>query len=335
MKTILILLALAVCVPAFAFSSKEVTVYNLSDGVALAGTLTVPDGGAPRAAIVMATGSGAQDRDETVMGRKPFKAIAEFLSNRGYSVLRMDDRGVGGSTGSRDGLTPASNARDVEAGLMWLDSVYASVPAGIVGHSEGGQIAVRIAASTPACKFIVTLACPAWKGDSLIMSQSRALATALTGKWEAEEVQRSLLAIAESDRPEFLAAPMMSYEIARTLGDAAALPQSKEYISQSVAAMLSPWYREFLRYDPAEDIKKVDISWLALNGDKDLQVPVESLATIKDLNHGVDTETMPGHNHLFQKATTGLPQEYSSLPEDISEETLTKIAEWLDKKIGF
>ncbi len=330
MKALLFSLALCFGLPAWAFSSKDVSVHNVSDNVVLAGTITLPDDGEPRAAIVMATGSGAQDRDEAVAGHKPFKAIAEYLSGRGYAVLRMDDRGVGGSTGARENVTTSSNVRDVEAGLAWLDSAYNDVPAGVIGHSEGGIIALRTAAENPKCRFIVTLAGPAWKGDSLIMAQSRALAMAVMGKWDGEAQQRALLAIAESDRPEFLAAPMMSYEIAKALGDAALLPQGKEYIAKSVEGMLSPWYREFLRYDPAEDVRRVRVPWLALNGDKDLQVPVENLTTIRELNPAADAKVMEGHNHLFQHASTGLPTEYASLPEDISDETLAAIAAWLD-----
>ena len=130
MKALLFSLALCFGLPAWAFSSKDVSVHNVSDNVVLAGTLTLPDDGEPRAAIIMATGSGAQDRDETVAGHKPFKAIAEHMSGRGYAVLRMDDRGVGGSTGARENVTTSSNVRDVEAGLAWLDSAYSHVPAG-------------------------------------------------------------------------------------------------------------------------------------------------------------------------------------------------------------
>ncbi len=331
MKKFLLFFAAAwMAMAAHAFTEKEVVVHNADDGVFLAGTLAMPDGTAPKAAIVLATGSGAQDRDETVAGHKPFRAIARYLSDRGYAVLRMDDRGMGGSTGRPDKVTTDTNVRDVEAGLAWLDSAFRSLPAGVIGHSEGGQIAVRIAAGNPKCKFIVSLAAPAWKGDSLIMAQSRAISVGATGKWDGEARQRTLLALAASDKPDFIVAPIMSFEIAKAIGDAATLPQGKEYISKSVAAMLSPWYREFLRHDPAGDIRHVNVPWLALNGDKDVQVPVENLKTISGLNPKAVTLIMEGHNHLFQKAVTGMPQEYATLPEDISGETLEAIAGWLD-----
>lgn len=322
------LIAVAVTMPAGAFTAREVEVQNTADGVTLAGTLTLPDAGTPTAAIVMVTGSGAQDRDESVFGHKPFKTIAEYLSNLGYAVLRTDDRGVGASTARTDDVTTGSNVRDAEASLAWIASQYPGIPAGCIGHSEGGQVAVRLAAEPP-CSFIVTLAAPAWKGDSLIMAQSRAISMAMTGAWPGEGMQRQLLSIAGSQTPAYSARMMMLSVLASSLGDQAALPEVQKYIGAQVDAMLSPWYREFLRYDPADDIKAVAVPWLALNGSKDMQVPVENLSTIASLTPMAETRVMEGHNHLFQPAISGLPQEYAGISGDISPETLTIIAQWL------
>lgn len=150
------LLALTAILPAPAFTSREVVIDNNADGVKLAGTLTMPDSGKPRAAILMITGSGSQDRDETVFGHKPFRTIAEYMSDRGYAVLRTDDRGTGSSTGSSDGITTTSNIRDAGASLHWLVAEYPDVPVGLLGHSEGGQIAYRMA-SDSVCRFIITM----------------------------------------------------------------------------------------------------------------------------------------------------------------------------------
>lgn len=316
---------------AAAFNSREIKVTNPADGMVLAGTLTVPETGTPRAALVLATGSGSQDRDETVAGHKPFKRIAEYLADRGYAVLRLDDRGTGESGGSADDITPQSNTADVSSGLAWLDSAFSKVPAGVLGHSEGGQIACRIAAGNPACRFIVTLAGPAWRGDSIVMSQSRALAVALTGRWDAEDSQRKLLSVASSTMPDITASPMLYQIIMSAMGPQASLPQVKEYVSAQVSGLLKPWYREFLRYDPADDIKTVKVPWLALNGEKDMQVLPANLNTIASLNPSAETILLPGHNHLFQNASTGMPDEYEKLPEDISDITLETIAAWLDR----
>lgn len=331
-KILLMLVAVTVAVQSLAFKAEDVTVANTADNVTLAGTLTLPGNGSPVAAVVMVTGSGAQDRDETVFGHKPFKTIAEYLSDRGYAVLRTDDRGVGQSTGSRDDVTPGSNLRDASAALSWLHSRYPDIPSGMIGHSEGGQIAVQ-AASEPVCSFIITLAGNAWKGDSLIMAQSRAIARAMTGQWQAEELQRRLISTACSQMPAYSARVIMLSDMAASVGEQAKLPEVQRYMAAQIDAMLSPWYRDFLRYDPADDIRKVAVPWLALNGDKDLQVPVGNLSTISTLNPAADTVVMQGHNHLFQHATTGLPDEYAKISGDISPETLIVISDWLDKNI--
>lgn len=313
-----------------AFGSREVVIMNTSDQVSLAGTLVTPADNNVKAAIILASGSGAQDRDETVLHHKPFKVLAEGLADRGFAVLRLDDRGVGASTGDASAVTPDSNVRDVEAAVNWLDSVFTDVPVGVIGHSEGGQVAVRLA---PAEKsdFIVTLAAPAWAGDSIIMSQSRALATAMTGRWDGEGLQRNLLDTAKSDLSAQTAHIMMYLELANTLGEMAKMPQVQSQLNQQIDVMLSPWYRDFLRYDPAEDIRRVSISWLALNGSKDMQVLPENLGTIHELNAKADTRLLDGLNHLFVAAPTGSPAEYATIKAPLAPEVIDIIADWIGK----
>ena len=119
--------------------------------------------------LVLASGSGQQNRDEEILGHKPFKRIAESLAERGYAVLRMDDRGIGVSEGKFDGAVNADFVSDIRAAVAFTDSLYPGVPKGVLGHSEGGTVAVRTAVADPLCSFIITLAAPAWQGDSIIM----------------------------------------------------------------------------------------------------------------------------------------------------------------------
>lgn len=332
-KLVAVSLALVAAFTSQAFTSRDVSIYNRADSVTLAGTLTMPDDVAPCAAIVMITGSGAQDRDETVFGHKPFKTIAEYLSGHGYAVLRTDDRGIGESSGSREDVTGASNMRDAEASLHWLAEQYPDMPVGLIGHSEGGQIAYRVAAD-PQCRFIVTLAAPSWRGDSLLMAQSRAIAVATIGSWPGERLQRTLVTTAASHTPVYAARVIMLSALSESLGGQTLLPQVQEQLGRQVDGMLSPWYREFLRYDPADDIKAVAVPWLALNGSKDLQVPPENLDNISCLNPMAETKVMDGLNHLFQSAVTGLPQEYASISGDVTDETLEVILKWLRDNVG-
>lgn len=309
----------------------EVTITNPADGVKLAGTLSFPADSKPRAAMVLASGSGQQNRDEEIMGHRPFKAIADYLGKRGYAVLRMDDRGCGGSGGDFSAAVNADFVSDVAAGIGYLDSCYKSIPVGVIGHSEGGTTAIKVGVGDNRCDFIVTLAAPAWPGDSIIMSQGRAIAVAMSGKWEGERQQRMYLDIAKSDMPSFQARTAIYTDVASHLGESTRLPAVQNQLNAQVNVMVSPWYRDMLRYDPADDIRCVKIPWLALNGDKDMQVLPANLETIKRLNGGVKTVLLAGINHLMQSCVTGMPQEYVTITEDMSPSVLEAIAEWLDE----
>lgn len=326
--------ALTACGENRNFSERKSTVYNHDAGIHLGATLTMPlDTATPRAAILLVSGSGQQNRDEEIMGHRPFKVIAETLSSQGYAVLRVDDRGVGGD-GTGDFSKAVNNdfVTDALAGIALLDSLYPGKPIGVLGHSEGGSVAVKCATRTPRCNFIITLAGPVWRGDSIIMSQCRAMAVAINGKWEQEGLQSRLLDVAASSMPVMMARIKITSMLNEQVGALARLPEVQKNIQSQIDAVLSPWYRDMLSYDPAEDIRCVKVPWLALNGDKDMQVLVESLSTIKELNPGADTVVMKGHNHLFQECVTGLPAEYGIIMQDISTETISTITDWLNSR---
>lgn len=311
------------------FYEREMLVVA-EDGVSMGATLTVPDNVASyKAAIVLATGSGTQNRDEEIMGKRPFKTIAEFLSDNGYVVLRVDDRGYANPEDAR-GATEDTYSADVASAVALADSIFPELRVGIIGHSSGGGYAIRNGAHNPKVDFIVTLAAPAWSGDSIVMSQSRAMAVAMTGRWDAEPLQRKILDIAKSEASDISARTLLSMAIGEALGEMAGLPQVQNQISAQIDGVLSPWYRSMLRYDPAEDIRRVKVPFLALNGSKDTQVLPGNLATIKKLNPEVTVVEIEAHNHLFQPCITGFVQEYETLPEDVSDKTLLTILEWLD-----
>lgn len=330
LKSLLLTAALLASFSTASALDREVTVENTVNPATLAGTLSVPDNTTPRAALVFATGSGPQNRDEEVFGLRPFKTIADSLVAHGYAVLRMDDRGVGESTGGdfRDVNTEIL-ASDVGAGLAALDSLVPGVPRGVLGHSEGGIIAMILA---PKADFIITLAGPAWSGDSIVMSQSRAVAVASSpdGSWPMEGLQRSILNIVKSSTPPAVAKIQINTLFAQALGDSFKFPGVAENLNVQIDAMLTPWYREFLRLDPSLYISQVTVPWLALNGDKDTQVDVACLERIKELCPAADTRVLHSHNHMFQIARTGLSNEYTTIPYSPSPETIDAIIEWLD-----
>lgn len=333
-KTLLFSILMPIILAAGNFVSEEASVINHTDSITLAGTLTTPADSHPRAAIVMATGSGAQNRDEEIFSHKPFKVIAEYLAGNGYAVLRMDDRGTAHSEGDFTSATTDDFVTDIAAGLEILAERFPNMQKGVIGHSEGGTIAIKTASRNRLCSFIVTLAAPAWQGDSIIMSQSRAMAVGLTGKWDMETQQREILDIVKSDLNDLQTRMSLSFLLPKIFGESANLPQAKAMIAKQTDTLTSRWYRDMVRYNPECDIKAVGCPWLALNGAKDTQVLPANLETIKTLNPITDTKLLDGHNHLFQTCTTGLPDEYPSAGQSPSPETLAIILKWLNTTIN-
>ena len=311
------------------FISEDVRIQNVTDSITLAGTISYPATDCPKAAIVLASGSGAQNRDEEVMGHKPFKVLAEHLSGNGYAVLRMDDRGTGESSGEFERATTEDFRRDIMAGLEWMRKRFHDIPTGVIGHSEGGTIAIRSAADNQ-CDFIVTLAAPAWSGDSIIMSQCRAIATGLSGRWDGEQTQRAILDVVKSPVNKGMARISLNMILRNAFGQQADIPKIKESIEEQIDVLVSAHYRDMIRYNPANDISRIKKPWLALNGDHDVQVLPDNLKTISDLCPTAITKLLKGHNHLMQRCITGLPDEYARINEDISQAVLDNITEWLD-----
>lgn len=315
------------------FTAVDTVVINKGDGTPLGATITLPAESPAKALLVLASGSGSQDRDEQVFGHRPFRTLAEYLSQRGYAVARFDDRGVGQSGGDPSSVTAAVHISDLRAMLGVLDSIAGTgISKGIIGHSEGGSMAIRMARG-PQCDFIITLGAPAWQGDSIIMSQARAVSVLLMGRWDGENLQRRILDLVKSPVPTLLLRPQLYALLAGELGPAAETPQGKELIAQQIGALCSASYREMVRYNPESDIRAVAVPWLALNGDKDIQVLPANLSTIAALNPAADTRLLPSHNHLGQRCDTGLIQEYATISEDLSPLVLETIATWLDNTV--
>ncbi|MDE7387709.1 MAG: alpha/beta fold hydrolase, partial [Muribaculaceae bacterium] len=280
------------------FIERELHIENPAAGITLGGTITVPTDNNPRAALLLASGSGAQNRDEELLGHRPFKVLAEYLASRGYAVLRVDDRGVGESGGDPSSATLSDYVSDLSVCLSVLAKEVPLVPMGVIGHSEGGLAAIRLAGLRDDCLFIVTLGAPAWPGDSVIMSQARAMATAMSGRWDGEAQQRRIMELVKSSVPAPALRLTLNAELASAGGDARAIPAVKAQVDAQLAVLCSLPYREMLRYDPAADIAAVSVPWLAVNGEKDLQVIPDNLATISALNPSAVTLLLPSHNHL-------------------------------------
>jgi pimeloyl-ACP methyl ester carboxylesterase len=336
--------------PPFPYASTDVTFASVP-GVQLAGTLTVPPGAGPFPAVVLVTGSGPQDRDESLLGHKPFAVLADHLTRSGIVVLRYDDRGVGRSTGSFAAGTSADFADDAEAAVRFLRTRPEVAPGkiGIAGHSEGGLIAPMVAARSRDVAFIVLLAGPGMRGDSLLNLQGRLIARAAGRTPEVvEQSARAQLRMfgaitAGGDSAAMVARlRQIGQEMIAQLTEeqrraAQITPASME---ANVAMLTSPWFRYFLATDPRPTLRRVRVPVLALNGSRDLQVPPrENLAGIEAAlraggNRDFRTLELPGLNHLFQTATTGSPSEYAVIEETMSPAALNAVSSWILERFG-
>lgn len=332
--------------PKFNYKIEEVMFENKMDKVTLAGTLTLPKGKGPFPAVVLVSGSGPQDRNEEILGHKPFWVIADYLTNKGIAVLRYDDRGVGKSTGDFSQGTTEDFARDASAGVEFLMSVKTIDPSkvGIVGHSEGGTIAPIVAANPKNnIGFIVLLAGTAIPGTEILLKQQELIA-AINGASEEEIRFNSVMSTAifqflrDNSESETVKKDMAEYLSSYMDEHATELPEGiskKDRVDVLVNTYVTPWMLNFLLYDPKFAFLNVKCPVLALNGSNDLQVtPKENLSTFQALakksgNTHVQTIECPGLNHLFQHSETGSPNEYAEIEETFSPEVLELITDWI------
>lgn len=341
--------------PPFSYAVEEVEYDNADKSVHFGATFTYPKGNGPFTTAILITGSGQQDRDETLLNHKPFAVIADDLTKKGFAVLRVDDRGVGKTTGNVKEATSANFADDVEAGLAYLKTrkEVNQKKLGLIGHSEGGLIASIVAARNKNIDFVIMLAGPGVKGADLLADQNEAILKSSGVAAEAALAYKTLF--------------RQLIEDALTIKDSAALfdkawhdgltwkekqPASilaalninsndnetnKKTITNLITAFSIPWMNYFLSSDPAPLIEKFHCKVLALDGSKDLQViATPNLAGIhkaleKSKSPAYETKELPGLNHLFQHCNKCTINEYGELEETFAPEALILMENWLSK----
>jgi len=335
--------------PPFPYKAETVTYANAAAGAIFAGTLTLPRAGAPFPAVLLITGSGQQDRDESIFGHRPFFVIADYLTRRGIAVLRVDDRGVGGSTGDVVHATSEDFASDVLAGIAYLKARADIDPhrIGLVGHSEGGLIAPMVARRSPDVAFIVLLAGTGIPGDQILYLQQAAIARQMGASMPAILINRAveqllLTAIKRGNDP---AAP--DEKSKRPVDDRRAPPpkDNKKPADNEASAVMdklakrvgSPWLRFFISYDPRPALREVRCPVLAVIGEKDIQVPAkENLPEIEKAlkaggNKDYTVKELPHLNHLFQTCHTGNIDEYGHIEETFAPSALELMADWISR----
>jgi hypothetical protein len=322
--------------PPFPYRAEEVTVANAAGQSVLAGTLTVPDGKGPFPAVVLISGSGAQNRDEEIFGHKPFLVLADHLTRRGIAVLRYDDRGVGKSTGTLASATSEDFAGDAWAAWQALRSRPEIDPKriGLLGHSEGGLIAPMLAAAHPEIAFVVMVGGPGVTGEQILLAQAAAIMKA-SGAPDAAAAANTAM------QKQVFAILREETSMARIAERIGAIPAgSKEASAALVKQAASPWMRFFVLYDPAPVLAKVRCPVLAIGAELDLQVlPEQNLPAIEAAlkrsgNLDATVVRLPGLNHLLQPAKTGLPAEYAQIEVTIAPAALDLLTAWIQKRTG-
>ena len=337
--------------PPFPYDAEEVEYEN--EDVTIAGTLTLPPGGGKVPAALLISGSGALNRDLELFGHKSFLVLADHLTRLGIAVLRVDDRGVGGSSGSTSQSTSRDKAADVLAGVRFLRGHGRIDPerVGLIGISEGGLVAPlalnRVEPGTIA--FTVLLAGPGVPGGDLLRQQLRRIAAANGATAEMIEelaaLQGRALQIIGSGMPPAEAEAALREVVAEQL---AASPETAQLsgdalesaVSAAVESNLTPWFRFFIRYDPGPALGGLAVPTLALFGGKDTQVDADQNQTAMEAafaasaNRDIAVRRFPSLNHLFQTAGTGSPAEYGTIEETMAPEALETISGWILERFG-
>lgn len=326
--------------PPFHYRTEDVVV-DSAPGVKLAGTLTLPQGRGPFPAAVMITGSGAQDRDETILGHKPFAVIADRLTRDGIAVLRVDDRGFAKSTGDFASATDDDFAIDAAANVAFLRRRPDIDPnrIGLIGHSEGGLVAPKVAAKDPKLAFIVMMAGPGVPLSAVIRAQRAALLPAMgfssdrIGKLQTLMNHVDVAIRGANDEADAKSRALRVIQAEG--GDAGITPVEGQVLASQLS---STWMRDLAEYDPAPTLAKVKCPILVLNGSKDRQVlPDQNLPAIRAATKGNSDVTvieLPGLNHLFQTAKTGAVGEYADIEETIAPIALDTMSAWIRKHVA-
>ncbi|MCU0413778.1 MAG: alpha/beta fold hydrolase [Ignavibacteriaceae bacterium] len=328
----------------FPYISEEIKFINPETGDTLAGTLTLPNDLGPFTAVILVSGSGPQNRDEELLGHKPFLVLADYLTQNGIAVLRYDDRGIGESTGDFRNATTEDFADDVLAAVEFLKTRKDINKIGVAGHSEGGIIAPMVAVQSDNVDFIVLMAGTGIRGDSILILQTELIMKANSSDEATIKrdlgIYRQIYSILVSNNDEetiklVLSAILDDSYKYLTEEEKAEVGTKDQMIEMQLNVLLGKWFRYFVKYDPYPTLTKVKCPVLAINGEKDLQVPPkENLSAIEKAlieggNKNYKIVEMPGLNHLFQKSETGSPIEYGNIEETFSPDAMKVISDWI------
>ncbi|MEA1940033.1 MAG: alpha/beta hydrolase [Candidatus Caldatribacteriota bacterium] len=334
----------------YPYIEEEVAYTNLKVEVKLAGTLTLPSDKGVFPAVLLITGSGPQDRDETIYNHRPFLVLADYLTRQGIAVLRVDDRGVGESTGDFSQATSEDFAADVLAGIEYLKTRKEINPnqIGLIGHSEGGIIAPMAAVKSPDVAFIILMAGTGLTGEEILYLQgaliSRAMGVSEEDIIKKRQFNEKIFSVLKEEEDSEIVEERLRQMFKEDWGkmsdeEKEQIGNPEVFLEAQLQSLLSPWLKFFLTYDPKPTLSKVKCPILSINGEKDLQVPPkENLSAIEKTlkaggNQNYTIKELPGLNHLFQTSKTGVPSEYVKIEETISPVALKIIGDWILEQV--
>lgn len=317
------------------YHEEEVRFVNPKENITLVGTLTTPQGNGPFPAVVLISGSGAQDRNEELFDHKPFEVIADYFTRNGIAVLRYDDRGAGLSDKGKAGSNTLDLSYDAEAAFDYLKSCSTidHSKIGLLGHSEGGIINYMIAERRNDVAFLISLGGPAVKGSKLIrVQQNLAFVEAGMTNEQAEAAGSFYDKIFDRFDQSSELDDAVIEDVRKIMVEAGLPTQASAQVEKQIC---SPWMYYFLKFDPTDNIIKVNIPALLLNGNKDVQVAsFQNIPAYKKIaeQYGKTNMTireLPGLNHLFQQCNTGSTREYATIEQTISTDVLKMMTDYI------
>ncbi len=331
--------------PPFPYMCEDVSCINEKAGIRLAGTLTIPKSDHKVPCAILITGSGQQRRDEDVAGHKPFLVIADYLSRNGIAVLRLDDRGTGGSTGNFDRATTGDFAGDIMAATGYLKKrgEIDGNRIGLIGHSEGASVGAIVASESQSAAFLITLSGPCSNFEDIVISQildQLRLGNTPENDIELQKIWRKRIygIISEPTDSATAGRNLWKAYYSLTEDEKKRIGWPEGRMKATIPVILNPWWRFEMALDIKSIYKNIQCPVLALYGSKDTQVnPGENSSEVdKSLKEGGNKEftvrILPGLNHLFQTAGTGSEYEYAQIEETISPAVLTLIGSWINSR---
>lgn len=331
----------------YPYIEEEVVFKNENAGVSLSGTLTLPKGKGKFPVVVLISGSGPQDRDETFAGHKPFLVLADYLTQNGIAVLRYDDRGFAKSTGNHAASTSEDFVEDAIRAVQYLKSRKGidKNNIGIIGHSEGGSMAPMIANRSKDVSFIVMLAGTGIPGSEFSLMQAKSFRPFPVPDEKAyERAIREAIKIASSDKKINDVKSELATHYIKTIAPilkpmVGSDDKVKEIIGKLVESRTTPHSRYFYNYNPQDELEKLKIPVLSLSGSKDIQVNAKvnqsgiKKALTKGKNKDFKVIELPNLNHFFQECETGKMDEYSQIDQTFSPIALQEVSKWIKSHI--